>query len=122
MQDLGPNQQRWLDALESDEYPQGKNALNTGNGFCCLGVACEIFKTDSVEMGECSDGITYNDNWETAPRFVIEALGLYGELGEAAPCTMANKLATLNDDENRTFREIAAIIKTEPGVYFKEAK
>lgn len=31
-------------ALRSGKYPQGRNALRTkdGNGFCCLGVMCDI--------------------------------------------------------------------------------
>lgn len=33
---------KWLKALRSGKFKKGKEALKTGNKFCCLGVACEI--------------------------------------------------------------------------------
>lgn len=32
----------WVEALRSGEFPQGKNALKTQDGYCCLGVACVL--------------------------------------------------------------------------------
>lgn len=44
-QALGPNQEKWLKALESGEFKQGSRRLeNLADGSrCCLGVACAIF-------------------------------------------------------------------------------
>lgn len=48
---------RWIEALKSGEYPQTKNALHRlrqiaedfpPEGFCCLGVLCEIAVQDEV--------------------------------------------------------------------------
>lgn len=33
----------WLEALRSGQYKQGRYFLRTGNSYCCLGVACEVF-------------------------------------------------------------------------------
>lgn len=33
---------QWVAALRSDEYKQGFGALHEGDGFCCLGVACDV--------------------------------------------------------------------------------
>lgn len=33
----------WIDALRSGEYKQAKARLQRDDGYCCLGVACEIF-------------------------------------------------------------------------------
>lgn len=33
---------KWIEALRSGEYKQGRNQLRTGDSFCCLGVACDI--------------------------------------------------------------------------------
>lgn len=51
-QQLGPNQIKWIEALESGKYKQVKgelreviNRLDTDKreyGFCCLGVGCDI--------------------------------------------------------------------------------
>jgi len=34
--------QRWLDALRSGEYKQTMENLQDMNGFCCLGVLCDL--------------------------------------------------------------------------------
>lgn len=33
---------RWIKALLSGEYKQGKGRLKKGEGYCCLGVLCEV--------------------------------------------------------------------------------
>jgi hypothetical protein len=32
----------WVEALESGQYQQERSALRQGDGYCCLGVACEV--------------------------------------------------------------------------------
>jgi hypothetical protein len=39
---------KWLEALRSGEYNQGRNKLRTAEGLCCLGVLCEIAIKDGV--------------------------------------------------------------------------
>lgn len=34
--------EKWIAALESGKYAQGKDALCVGDAYCCLGVACAI--------------------------------------------------------------------------------
>ena len=42
--------QKWIDALKSGEYQQGRERLKTKDGkYCCLGVLCDIY---SKETGE----------------------------------------------------------------------
>ena len=36
----------WISALRSGEYRQSERALRTGDGYCCLGVACDLFDTN----------------------------------------------------------------------------
>lgn len=33
---------KWVEALRSGKYKQGKEALCFGDKYCCLGVLCEI--------------------------------------------------------------------------------
>ena len=42
MTKLTEAQEEWLVALESGEYKQGRGRLRDDNGFCCLGVACDL--------------------------------------------------------------------------------
>lgn len=39
---------RWLKALRSGEYKQSRTYLKSENGFCCLGVLCDILQKDGV--------------------------------------------------------------------------
>jgi hypothetical protein len=34
--------QQWIDALRFGNYPQTFNRLQDDNGYCCLGVLCEL--------------------------------------------------------------------------------
>lgn len=34
---------KWIEALRSGKYKQDKYQLQTSKGFCCLGVACDLF-------------------------------------------------------------------------------
>lgn len=39
---------KWLEALRSGEYPQDTNFLRTDNGFCCMGVLCDIAHSEGI--------------------------------------------------------------------------
>lgn len=34
---------KWVSALRSGKYQQGIGQLQSDSGFCCLGVACDVF-------------------------------------------------------------------------------
>lgn len=34
----------WVEALRSGNYTQTSNALRDNQGYCCLGVACDVFR------------------------------------------------------------------------------
>jgi hypothetical protein len=36
--------QKWVAALRSGKYSQTRETLQDENGFCCLGVLCEVMK------------------------------------------------------------------------------
>lgn len=35
--------QKWVEALKSKKYKQSQDALRTPQGFCCLGVLCDLY-------------------------------------------------------------------------------
>ena len=49
---------RWVAALRSGEYPQAINRLRFEDGYCCLGVLCELAVADGVisNLGMGEDG------------------------------------------------------------------
>ena len=32
----------WIEALESNDYPKSRGYLRTADGYCCLGVICDV--------------------------------------------------------------------------------
>jgi hypothetical protein len=48
---------KWLEALRSGNYPQGKKRLRSEDGWCCLGVLCNVAGIPSAfGGGEWMDG------------------------------------------------------------------
>lgn len=120
------NIRKWIDALTSGEYPQIKDALRTEDGFCCLGVACEVAIENGVvlDVGENSYGnVFYNETDAVLPKAVAEWLGfdeqdtnpnvtVDGEIAaESERTTIA--LQELNDEYELDFDEIAELIEKE---------
>jgi hypothetical protein len=67
--------QKWVSALRSGDYQQGRNYLRTDNGFCCLGVLCDLYiKENNVEWNLANNGQNYEfQNKEShLPSSVIE--------------------------------------------------
>lgn len=112
----------WVEALRSDKYQQTTEELRVGNGFCCLGVACEI-----SGLGAWHDDkyITsdHRHRGELDPESdVTRWLGLAsgnGAFGPRGPFGTQENLAHLNDNGS-TFAEIAAVIESEPEGLFEQ--
>lgn len=101
-----PEQRRWIEALKSGEYKQGKDQLCTGDAYCCLGVATHLHNPDHL-MLEGDEGHLPND---------ITGLHLFGAAGRIIEGSH-NFLTNLNDD-GVTFLEIAAIMEKTPWKVF----
>lgn len=47
------HRKEWAEALRSGDYKQGFGCLHSGDSYCCLGVACDLFKNkypDELEI------------------------------------------------------------------------
>jgi hypothetical protein len=114
----------WLEQLRSDEFTQTTGYLHNENGFCCLGVLCEIAvnqgvvstsRDASIQEGEVpvfSYRASTDDYAEcsTLPSSVQEWSG-----ASANPHVEYNgvfrPLSDLNDEEKLDFFEIASLIE-----------
>lgn len=99
---------RWLEALESGEYKQGRGSLHPkGDTFCCLGVLCDLFGDGSWGIADnLNVYVPKNDGPITVsmpPGKLWDSLGLSINQG---------KLANMND-KGKSFVEIAAYIRQE---------
>ena len=119
--ELGPNQTRWLEALEAGTYKQGKRRLrNINDEYCCLGVAAELFKQQEPTADEVC--YAYCGHTGLAPQYTIEALALRGDFGEFLGSLLFgdqayNNLANLNDN-GMSFKELAQHIRAAPERFF----
>lgn len=109
--------QKWLNALRSDEYQQTAERLHDKNGFCCLGVLCDLYgKEHSIEWEEIDPGqythkifrnMYYSFLYKTGtlPLQVREWAELFQDT------LVVNRLAEMNDN-GYTFEQIADVIET----------
>jgi hypothetical protein len=66
--------EKWLKALRSGEYAQGKCQLRRWNSFCCLGVLCDVI--DASKWGKHkphNEGFVYEDGHSASlPESIME--------------------------------------------------
>lgn len=113
------NRKRWADALRSGKYKQGKKYLHRkdsqiGDTFCCLGVACHLFKDElNLTVREppaytgmnCHSATIYDNHGSHLPPMVRQYLGLSIE--------EEGQLVFLNDTKKLSFNEIADRIEND---------
>jgi hypothetical protein len=126
LQEIGPKQEIWLQALESGKYAQFSNFLsnNTQTAFCCLGLGCFIgIVPHYIDDQGCinvkdTDGSGSN---EILIGDSFKYLGLYSPRGSHKDHGFFRykSLEQLNDS-HKTFKEIAEIIRADPSAYFKD--
>lgn len=98
---------RWVDALESGEYKQGKETLvrktNKGLEFCCLGVAYKVCRPKKKFMTSTAM-LSYVDP------ILADKLGL-NKRDESTSMRFESLLADFNDIHGRSFKWIAKWIR-----------
>lgn len=102
---------KWIAALRSGDYKQGKTFLRDGDDhYCCIGVAASVhpgFKWIAEDLGAA--GTVYNAQHG-------DECG-YGQLLESGLETIGisrdaqDALIGLNDDQGFTFSEIADVLE-----------
>ena len=121
----------WCEALESGEYAQTAGYLRDPDGYCCLGVGCDVYhKITGLGHWEIEDPKSTFVLWMGAkvtssvalPDAVMDFFGLATNEGiyvEEEPYKYS-ELTRLNDDLGKSFSEIAAVIRAEPPELIKE--
>ncbi len=103
---------KWLKALRSGKYKQGKGALKREINqkkecaFCCLGVLCDII--DNTKWRTERTVYEYNNNGEVVSGVLpISLTSKYN-----IDVLQTNKLIDMNDIKNLDFNEIADYIES----------
>ena len=101
---------KWVEALRSGKYKQGRGQLRLGDTYCCLGVLCDIMGTGWTTVGFPQADlnslyVTASDGDDTLPSDGFCGLGIHA---------MEN-LAAMNDGiqdyHKHSFSEIATYIE-----------
>lgn len=99
---------KWIEALRSGEYKQGKHSLQKEDKFCCLGVLCKVMDLPTEDYDVDSDE-PYPKEWIGRSKKIPEFLQGETDITEA--------LSLMNDgDKNQSalsFNEIADYIEEE---------
>ena len=114
MQALGPRQEAWLKALESGDYKQTEGQLHNPktNSFCCLGVACKLMGNQlSVTTNKSWNFVAYGGERSYLPTVAMIYYGFRKEEGD---------FVSAMNDRGKSFKEIAARVRKDPAVVFKE--
>jgi hypothetical protein len=87
---------KWVPALRSGKYKQGRGSLVCDEKYCCLGVAGVVSGLKAEDM----DGFVDFNGDELG----LETTLVPSELRHAA---LSHELICMNDSEDKTFEEIA---------------
>lgn len=113
---LNRNAKRWVKALRSGEYKQAKSDLRVDDSFCCLGVACDLYRQEHPEA-HWGDGtrpaFMVNDTDIGTTALLPDEVQNWLDLNDNGGKYHINTLTGLNDT-GFTFEEIADVIESEP--------
>lgn len=122
---MNENAKKWIEALRSGKYQQTKGALKNTEGFCCLGVACELSGLGRWEKDGAwtyyvvdEEGFSPDRREDYLPYAVRKWLGLYTSEGEYDSDFGRTNLTKANDDDGLTFEQIADLIESNPDGLF----
>lgn len=108
---------KWVEALRSGEYKQGRICLCNNNRYCCLGVLCDVAGADFIVYQHSSGVRQYEGFCSQLSTRLMERVGLSTPFGSFG---YRKSLIELNDRDKKTFKEIADIIESEPPGLFIE--
>lgn len=108
---------KWVKALRSGKYIQGKNKLQTNDGkFCCLGVLCDIHSKEKGKKWTRSisfDTLNYLDASGLLPNEVSKWAGLKDNDPYVTSPKHEKTLSELNDGGGYGFKKIANLIENQ---------
>jgi hypothetical protein len=100
---------KWISALRSGEYKQGKGQLRLEDEYCCLGVLCDLAVKSGVDV-KVSKNFLYM-TYDGADLTLPEKVRKWAGLEDGDPWTEGHQLSAWNDDEGADFEKIAQLIE-----------
>ena len=125
--------EKWVNALLSGWYDQGEGKLRSSDGFCCLGILCDLYTQETKKVGWVFNG--YGDEQNTQPQdywhfdgegeFLPQSVMEWAGLSENNPvvdvywedddgsCGTFNECISELNDGGHLFPQLAAIIEAQ---------
>ena len=115
--------QRWVSALRSGSYHQGRNFLRRENDYCCLGVLCDLHaqsysqdwtlqeQRTTTQDGTARSIFQYDGFYSVLPEQVVEWSGLDAQDPVVAHDEDLTSITKLNDLKGLSFEQIADLIE-----------
>lgn len=112
---------QWIEALRSGEYTQTNMRLKTDEGYCCLGVLCDLHRKTHPELNltwtknDTQDSYFYDDSNVMLHKTVQEWADIdsHGRYGNKINDSINEFALTKDNDAGKSFNEIADIIEKE---------
>ncbi len=124
--------EKWVSALLSGKYDQGDGKLRSVNGYCCLGVLCDIYSHEHNQewkfRGNEETNLQPQDYWyfDDESEFLPESVRDWAGITQKSPYVKIDvqedneeenwfyheHVADLNDS-GYTFTELANLIQTQ---------
>lgn len=97
---------KWIAALDSGEYKQGKSEMQGYKGYCCLGVGCKVIIPKMKQQLDFNGRLigTHPISQRHAPKWLIN-------INSDFTYKTGQSLIGLNDIEGYTFSEIATLLE-----------
>ncbi len=117
---------RWINALLSGKYKQGKEILHRGQKFCCLGVLCDLYRKSTANTAKETWGggtepyssKSFFNKYDLLPFQVINWAGLDNTPdGDVQLKKTIYLRRRINDDEKRVVRTLSGA--NDNGMTFK---
>lgn len=112
---------KWLKALRSGKYQQGRGDLKSGNSFCCLGVLTDLYIKENKKVAAWApaggfelrnkDGNLIEHESALLPRAVQKWAGLRTDNPKVKIGSGTEHLSEVNDHIKKDFKDIAHRIK-----------
>lgn len=120
-----PEQEQWLQALESGDWEQGRDYLWTMKDgtkcYCCLGVAAQIFTPDAPELARYElDSLPHSEGTLLSADVsnLLRTRNLVGSFVLGSPKLKGQSTLAKANDVGATFAEIAAYVRKYPWAVF----
>ena len=120
----------WVEALRSGKYKQATGRLRRVDGYCCLGVLCNLYKeshqdcnwSDDLyegshqdcnwsEESDCFCFVIHEENTDPAMDFLPEKVVEWAGLDSSDPQYDGDETLVGLNDRGATFDEIADVIE-----------